>query len=141
MSDNEHVSGGARETDARHAKRDALRPSEYNKKAIAKLTVIGRRARRGGAGAQSLELAVEALRETLIEAMTDPGMPPEVRRNQVCQIAVCLAKAAQPEKQIEELGAELRQAHADMLEMEARLTNEPSINRRDPAHPRTAQVQ
>jgi hypothetical protein len=121
MPDRHRKPSAQREAAAVHADRDARRPDDYVDQAIEGMKAIRDKKRRGGLGQQALEEAVEVLRATMWEAATDPGPPPEVRRNQVSQIAQMLAKAADPQKQLEELGRVVREQHADIAELEARV--------------------
>lgn len=81
-------------------------------------------------GAEALALAVETLQELMGQAKNDKGMDPAERRAQAIQAAAALGKLADPQRVISELGAALRQAHADIAELEERVgaPQEPARN-------------
>lgn len=101
-------SGGARAVEKKHLERNAKRPEGYNERSIAAYRRL-RRAPKTAAGA--VDEAVAFLRLTMREASTDPGLPPEQRREQVARIAAQLVKAADPKRLVDDLGAELREAY------------------------------
>jgi hypothetical protein len=108
-------SGGARAVERKHRARDAQRDSDYQARAIRAF----RKCRRKGKGAEAaLDEAMAVLREAMRQASTDPGLPPEQAREQAARIASYVIKAADPKKLIDELGAELRTAEAELAAIE-----------------------
>ena len=102
-------SGGARAVAKKHQQRNAERGPRYTEQAIAKVRRLPKHPK---TALGALETAMDRLRLALDEASTDPGLPPEMRREQVGRLAAALGKLSEPLKQIQELNAELRAAHA-----------------------------
>ncbi len=107
-------SGGARAVDRKHRQRNAQRPSSYVKDEI---KAFERAQVPGTTKADVLTEAVETLRVALRQATHDPGLPPEQKREQVNRIASSLVNAVDAKNMIDELGAELREAHALLTEL------------------------
>ena len=125
--DDGEPSGGQDRTAAKRNREDKARGEpEYSRRAIATMNKIRRLKRAGGEGAQALSEALDLMRECMWAAATDPGARPEYRRNTAVQIGAMLVKAADPRKQIEQLGADLREAHEVILAMKgSRAIQEP----------------
>src|SRR5579864_859560 len=96
-------SGGKRATERKRRAQDAVRPDGYDQRAIAAFKRLRRR-ELNAAGA--LDEALDVLRLSMRQALTDPGMPPEYRREQGARIAAQLVKAADPKRLIDELRSE-----------------------------------
>jgi predicted trehalose synthase len=107
------ASGGKRAVEKKHALREAERLRAAGGTNHRDLEVAGFRAARseGDAPVDVLGEAIAHLREALRQAGDDTAMPPEQKREQISRIAEKLGKLAEPKKIIEELGAELREAH------------------------------
>lgn len=82
----------------------------------------GKRRRPSGpvTGRAALESALTALSTAMAEAATDRGLSPDERREQVGRLAAQLAKAADPSKQLEEMGADLREANRVIEQLRGR---------------------
>ncbi len=112
------ASGGARDVERKHRTRSAKRPKNYN--ATARRAIQATWNKDGSALGAIVESVAE-LRLLARQAATDPGMPPEYRREQAGRLRAALVKAADPAQLIQELGAELRAALATIESLEAKL--------------------
>ncbi len=106
-------SGGKRAVEKKHRDRDAERKRAAAGGDYRAVEVAGFRAarRRGKKPVDVLDEAIAHLREAMHQAAEDVALPPEQKREQISRIAEKLGKLADPKKIIEELGAELREAH------------------------------
>ena len=106
-------SGGARAVEAKHRQREAERAREALGDDYRSDEVSGFQAarREGNKPVDVLDEAIAHLREALRQAGDDMAIPPEQKREQIGRLAEKLGKLAEPKKIIEELGAELREAH------------------------------
>ena len=127
MPSKKRPNGSVRQRLKREAEAAAQRPAGYDKRVRAAL----QRARRttkgvdGGAVAARMVALLEAL---AWEAALDPGLAPSPRREQAARIAAMAAKAAEPKRMIDELGAELRRAATDIAELEERIARAPQVS-------------
>lgn len=114
-------SGGARDTERRHRERNARRPKGWEAASRRRITRSLQKA------TDHLDFTVRLLKALALEALRDPGMPPEVSREQAARYASYLAKAADPKQKLDDMGAHLRKAYADIRQLEERVsaTSEP----------------
>jgi len=112
-------SGGARDTERRRRERDARRPKGWGAASRKRIARAIQRA------SDPLDFTVRLLKVLALEALRDPGMPPEISREQAARYASYLGKAADPKQKLDEMGAQLRKAFSDIRELEERVSATP----------------
>ena len=126
-------SGGARETERKRRAQAAVRPKNYSERSI--VAFNGLPAHGTSAGGRFAH-AIDVLCLAMDQAATDPGMPPEYRREQAARIGAAVVKAVDPKRMNDDHGPELREAHADLAAIRSsRAAEEPSG---DPLGPEAA---
>jgi hypothetical protein len=111
-------SGGAQAVERKHRERNAKRPRGYA------AAVAGEARALWTEDASPVGALLESIAELRVlarQAATDPGMPPEYRREQAGRLRAALVKAADPARLLREQDAELRAALALIESLQEKL--------------------
>lgn len=112
------LSGAAQRKQKRDAERAAEKATRWNASDLRAFAAL-RKADGGAAGAYAE--ALEALRLVVRRAARNPALTPQQRHEMVGRHAAGLVKAADPGRLIQQLGEDLREAHATIQSLKAKL--------------------
>jgi len=128
------ASGGARAVQRKHASRASAR-KRLGQGPDVSAAEFRKAWKRGKKPVDALDESIEFLRTALREAGADLVLPAEQKREQIGRLAAALGKLTDPKKMIEELGAELREAHAALEALKDAAQESPPDPQGAPAPP------
>jgi hypothetical protein len=118
IKDGKRLSGAAQRKLKSEAERAAERASRWN---AADLRAFSRLERSASDAAGAYQEALEALRLVVRRAARNPALIPQQRHEMVGRHAAALVKAADPGRLIQQLAEDLREAHATVRSLKAKL--------------------
>lgn len=113
-------SGGKRAVERKHRAREAVRGENYNAESLKRYARVGKVPK--GKPEAAHQWLADIVLTAIHEAATDPGLPPEHRREQIGRLAAQAAKVLEPAK----LSAKLAEYERALQE----LSDAPQVDQR-----------